>query len=286
MKYFFLAGHVQYARYLTHYLLEMQSESKADIVCRHHNGYWNAVSADQFGEQTAIKIGKGALKGMTLSAELVSEWIDAFPITVHVTNRMDYIYSDTPDQSKQEKHKEELKHRRILDAHDRSLIDAEVEKYPHPLEDSRPHLYNPVTGLIAPDDVNVANSMVIGEKMQSKYIASLPDGFYNPISSPIKTMYALKKKTKGNVRPVIDLENIFLRLLMIGQKRQMELGPLFAYELCAVPSSLIDEHGCLRKSNKSGLVKRLGVLETLPIAPEILIVDVSQLFYHMVVPQI
>ena len=284
MKYFFLAGHVQYARYLTHYLLEIQSESKADIVCHHHNGYWNAVSADQFGEQTAIKIGKGALKGMTLSAELVSEWIDAFPITVHVTNRMDYIYSDTPDQSKQEKHKEELKHRRILDAHDRSLIDAEVEKYPHPLEDSRPHLYNPVTGLIAPDDVNVANSMVIGEKMQSKYIASLPDGFYNPISSPIKTMYALKKKTKGNVRPVIDLENIFLRLLMIGQKRQMELGPLFAYELCAVPSSLIDEHGCLRKSKKSGLVKRLGVLETLPIAPEILIVDVSQLFYHMVWP--
>ena len=92
------------------------------------------------------------------------------------------------------------------------------------------------------------------------------------------------ENTPCNVRPVIDLENIFLRLLMIGQKRQMELGPLFAYELCAVPSSLIDEHGCLRKSNKSGLVKHLGVLETLPIAPEILIVDVSQLFYHMVWP--
>ncbi len=120
--------------------------------------------------------------------------------------------------------------------------------------------------------------------MQSNYIANLPDGFYNPINSPIKTMYALKRKTKGNVRPVIDLENIFLRLLMIGQKRQMELGPLFAYELCAVPSSLINELGCLRKSNKSGLVKRLGVLETSPIAPEILIVDVSQLFYHIVWP--
>ena len=48
----------------------------------------------------------------------------------------------------------------------------------------------------------------------------------------------------------------------------MELGPLFAYELSAVPP-LIDGHGCLRKSNKSDLAKRLGVLETLPIAPEI-----------------
>ncbi len=71
---------------------------------------------------------------------------------------------------------------------------------------------------------------------------------------------------------------------MIGQKRQMELGPLFAYELCAVPSSLINELGCLRKSNKSRLVKRLGVLETSPIAPDILIVDISQLFYHIVWP--
>ena len=66
-------------------------EDKVDLVCRHHDGYWNAVSADQFGEQTAIKIGKGSLKGMTLYAELVSEWIDSFPITAHVSNRMDHI---------------------------------------------------------------------------------------------------------------------------------------------------------------------------------------------------
>lgn len=291
MKYFFLAGHVQYARYLTQYLLEMRAlnaEAKADLshlVCRHHDGYWNAVSSDQFGEQTAIKIGKGALKGMTLSSELVCEWIDAFPITVHVSDCMDYIYYYTPGQSARKQHKEELRHRRVLDACDRGLIDAEVERYPHPLEDNRPYLYNPISGQIAANDVNVADSIAIGVKMERKYIASLPDGFYNPISSPIKTMSALKKKVKGNkVRPQIDLESIFLRLLMIGQQRKMELEPLFAYELCAVPSSLIDEHGCLRKSNKSALVKRLGVLETLPIAADIVIIDVSQLFYHIVWP--
>ena len=150
-----------------------------------------------------------------------------------------------------------------------------MEKYHHPLEDSCPHLYNPVTGLITPDDVKVADCMVIGKKMQSNYIGSLPYGFYNPISSPIKTMCALKKKAKGNVRPVIYLENIFLWLLMIGQKLQMELGHLFAYELCAVPSSLIDEHGCmlqvklsnvrassLCKSNKSGLVTSRCALDS------------------------
>ena len=78
MKYFFLTGHVQYARYITQYLIKMHghTEDNDDLVCVHHYGYWNAVSLDQFDEQTAIRI-----KGMPLSADLVSEWINAFPIT-------------------------------------------------------------------------------------------------------------------------------------------------------------------------------------------------------------
>ena len=58
----------------------------------------------------------------------------------------------------------------------------------------------------------------------------------------------------------------------------MELGPLFAYVLFAVPSSLIGEHGCLHKANKLGLVKHLGVLEILSTHADIVIVDVSPLF--------
>jgi hypothetical protein len=294
LKYFFIAGHVQYARYLSQYLLEINAlpqEARSDLlsgafVCRHHEGYWNAVSGDQFGEQTAIKIGKGALKGMTLSPEFVAEWIDAFPITVHVADRVDSMYSSDPcGPFAQKQHTEELKHRRTLDADDRSRIDVEVEKYPHPLEDSHPQLYNPVTGEVASNEVNVADSFDIGEQMSSKFISGLPDGFFDPISTPIKTMNILRKHFKGDkVMPVIDLENIFLRLLLIGQRRQIDLESLFSYELCSVPPSLIDEHGCLRKGNKSMLVKRLSVVDISPAAAEILIVDISQLFYQIVWP--
>ena len=99
-------------------------------------------------------------------------------------------------------------------------------------------------------------------------------------------MSLLKKQIKGKgVRPVIDLESIFLHLLMIRQQRDIRLEHLFAYELCAVPPSLIDEHGCLRKGNKSDLVKHLGAPETHPSTPETIIVDVSQLFYHIAWPQ-
>ena len=103
---------------------------------------------------------------MTLSAELVCEWIDAFPVTVNVSDRVGHIYFDNhTGQFAPKQHKEELRHRRVIDADDRRLIDAEVEKYPHPLEDHRHHLYNPVTGQIASAVVNVADSMVIGEQM-------------------------------------------------------------------------------------------------------------------------
>ena len=195
MKYFFLAGHVQYTRYITQYLMEMRAhtEDNVDLVCRHHDGYWNAVSSDQFGEQTAIRIGKGALKGMALSAELVSEWINAFLITCTVSDHLDSIHSDSePGCLSQKIHKEEMKYRRALDSKDRNLIFAEFDKYPHPLEDNRPHLFNPVTGQIASTDINVADSIVIGEKMEREFIASLPGGFYKPISSPIKTMCVFK----------------------------------------------------------------------------------------------
>jgi len=94
-----------------------------DLVCRHHNGFWNSVSADQFGEQTAIRRAKGSLKGMNLSPELVSEWIDLLPITAHVLNRMDHIYNDSmPTDSSMKPHKEELNRHHSLDAYNRNLI--------------------------------------------------------------------------------------------------------------------------------------------------------------------
>ena len=89
---------------------------------------------------------------------------------------------------------EELRHRRVIDAADRCLIAVAADKYSHQLEHQRPHLYNPVTGLIATSDENVADFMVLGEMVESKYIASLPSD--NSISSPINTMSILKTQPK------------------------------------------------------------------------------------------
>ena len=55
LPYFFSAGHVHYARYISWHLLEMRhclpAAAQADLitgahVCRHHEGSWNSVSGD------------------------------------------------------------------------------------------------------------------------------------------------------------------------------------------------------------------------------------------------
>jgi len=48
--------------------------------------------------------------------------------------------------------------------------------------------------------------------------------------------------------------------------------------------SIIDDNGCLRKGNKSVLVQQLGIPVCNPQPPDVVIVDASQLIYHVVWP--
>ena len=112
---------------------------------------------------------------------------------------------------------------------------------------------------MAPAVVTVSDALSLGTLMVTDFRKSLPAGFHAKLSSPVKTMEKLKHGIKIGDQVVFDLESIFLRLLLVGQQREMELLPIFGYELCAVPPSLVDEYGCLRKGNKAILMHRLGV---------------------------
>ena len=97
-------------------------------------------------------------------------------------------------------------------------------------------------------------------------------------------MEKLKHGIKIGDQVVFDLESLLLRLLLVGQQREMELLPIFGCELCAVPKSLVDEYGSLRKGNKAVLMHRLGVKQCQLQRPDVVIVDAQQLLYHAVWP--
>ena len=108
LPYFFVAGHHNYACYVTYHLLEMRyllplmAEAELILgafVCRHQEGIWNGVIFYLFGEQIAIWIGKAGLKGMTLFLEMVAERIDSFPITAYISDTMEHLYAVSADAS-------------------------------------------------------------------------------------------------------------------------------------------------------------------------------------------
>ena len=91
-----------------------------------------------------------------------------------------------------------------------------------------------------------------------------------------------KRVVKVGDKRAYDMETIIDRLLKVGEKRLLQLAPIFQYELCTIPPSLTDEYGCLRKRNKSIIDNRLGLKQISAPAPDIVVVDMQNMLYHIV----
>ena len=98
-------------------------------------------------------------------------------------------------------------------------------------------------------------------------------------SQKFKTMETMKKVIQVGEKMIYDMEALFSRLLIVGQTRNISLSSVFEFELCGVPSSIIDEFGLLRKGSKANLVKKLGILSRNVSTPDEVIVDAGQLLF-------
>ena len=302
LPYFFAAGHHNYARNLSWYMRQMEHlphRAKEDLlagahVCRPSHG-GTTVPADQFGEQTYIKRGKGSggMKGISTSPEQVALWVNSFSVCAHIDIAMEHMYNEAEEEQKphgevdgEEKnmHKEEGEGRRRLDEADRKKIAVELEKYSHPLNDQQPGVYNICNGQVAPDTVNVQNALAIGSEQSRQFSTSLSSEFHKTIKKKVKTMELLKKAVTVKGKAIYDIETLFSRQLVVGQQRSIDIADVFQFELSPVPPDLIDEYGCLRKGDKAVLVKCLSVSAMTPCAPNVVLVDAGQLLYHVVWP--
>ncbi|KAJ8349304.1 hypothetical protein SKAU_G00244340 [Synaphobranchus kaupii] len=265
-RYFFAAGHHHYSRWITWHLRDMQhlpATAKDDLlagshVCRHSDG-----------------------------AAAVAVWIQFFDICSHLSMSLDEIYDNAEALDKTMKpnrHKEEVKGWRELDAEDRAKILRVLWENSHPLTTETTTLQHIINSQVADRKVNVQDALKIRQDMSTLFSSSLPRGFHAAISKKVVTMKFKTKGVKVNGKIICDLEALFSQLLVVGSKRRMELSALFYYELGPVPASIIDEYGCLRKGNKSVIVQRLGILVPNPHPPDVVLIDASQLIYHVVWP--
>ena len=203
-------------------------------------------------------------------------WIQSFGICSYLSKSMDEICdnAETPDKTmKTNRHKEKGKAGREMDERDRAEILRVLQENSHPLTTETTTLYHIMNSQVADEKVNVQDALKIGQDMRTQFSSSLPGAFHAPISNKVVTM----KFTTKRVKVTCDLEALFARLLVVGSKRSMELSTLFDFKLSPV-------HGCLRKGIKSVIVQRLGILEANPPVPDDVLIDASQLIYHVVWP--
>ena len=78
-----------------------------------------------------------------------------------------------------------------------------------------------------------------------------------------------------NGKAIFDIDTIFARLLVVSQQRGVEVTDIFQYERSPVPPSVIDEFGCLRKGDKTVLVKCVEVPANIALSPDVVLVDAS-----------
>ena len=97
-------------------------------------------------------------------------------------------------------------------------------------------------------------------------------------------MELLKKAVTVKGKAIYDIETLFSRLLVVGQQCSIDIADVFQFELSLVPQGLINEYGCLRKGDKTVLVKSLSVSVMTPCAPNVVLVDAGHLLYHVVWP--
>ena len=72
-------------------------------------------------------------------------------------------------------------------------------------------------------------------------------------------MEIMNKTTKVGDSSIYDMEKLYACLLIVSQKRDVELSNLFEYELAPEPTALFDNYGDMRKGSKSVLVSKLAI---------------------------
>ena len=125
--------------------------------------------------------------------------------------------------------------------------------------------------------MNVHNAVSIGMKMAVDFQGSLPNGFHEPLRKQVTTMETLKKGCKVGNGFVYDMEKLYGRLLVVSQKRDINLKTLLSYELAPLPPALFDDYGGLWKGTKATLLHKLAVFVDRCNQPSIQIIDGNEM---------
>ena len=288
VPHFFSMDRTNYSRWLPVYLADMQKlhETAPEVYQEFMQGNhpvsrsgqpFSQVWTDMALEQSINLDSKtrGGIIGITQKPGTLERWFLTAHERAAITSATKGMCSIS-DSDRVGTHKEGGQKRVHRDEEDvQKLLTTIKERMANPFEiessadDGSIPLTNLATGVVMPPEaaVRLVNLESIGRQHLETFIKSRINSnevsFWEPLTRlNIKTFASLSKKTQAKstderMITVAADRDLFARLLIAANSRDIDLREVLSYELSTVPCSLAHNDGTLRKCTKAHLLSEL-----------------------------
>ena len=299
LPWMFAYDRINYSRYLSVYLLDMKSleekhpgvmsafQAGEFVVQRSNGSAFSQVPVDQTIEQTVNRDTKtkGGIIGFSVNKGAVQRWL----LTSHeraaiaqACREMAGLQPTDGDAAT----KEMGKSRRAADEKDVQKVLATINNWVNPFEPTdEVELYHLASGSTATTQIenDLLTAHQQGEEAMKSFFKTRLLSNEVPFHGPLKKLKLAnfssskvsKVKIAGKDTMIKADRDLFARLLVVAQRRSMNLSDLFQYSLGPLPWSLASADGSLAKTDKSKLLeiltKDIQLVEDVPPTSAIII---------------
>ena len=265
--------------------------SHGDFGVQHTTSHgFSQLPVDQTIEQTLNRNTKtkGDIIGFSLKKGAVQRWMLTAHARASFVDRCREMASSHP-QDEIKGHKESGSVRKRRDEEDVQKVMEVISQWRNPFE-TADDLVSLSSGSIASSALK-EDLLKAEEKGKSTLVSFVQDRLTSSAVGFFETLPRLKLGKFGEVKKTVNQggnsfvlradRNLFVRLLVIRQSRQIDLRDLLTHELGPVPWSLATYDGSLAKTNKSALAKLLEdgveILPNLTNASAVIVDAMAQL---------
>ena len=303
LPHFFAMDRQNYSRYLPVYLAYMQRlevthpEVYNEFAAGNHSisrtgQPFSQVSTDMAPEQSinADSKSSGGVIGISQSPSALERWFLTIHERASITSALKAMYGI--QDGEKASHKEAAPRRIKRDEEDVKKMMGCFSSglMTDPFTQDSDALLNIATGVVLPEDVaqNLVRSTEKGRQQMNSFVKerinSNAMGFWEPIPNmKIKTFSSANKeirvKSSDKLVTINADRDLFGRLLIVSNTRQICLKDVLSFELSPVPYSLANADGSLRKGAKCVLCplleKDVNVVQRLTASPNptVVIID-------------
>lgn len=207
-----------------------------------------------------MRYGHGNSGIIGIKPEILKTWALSLHVCGQFVGDITTMRENDKSSSNKTVHKKDSKARIAADKVDREEPRRRLETIINPLDsDSHPdNIVSVVTGQIAPQPVNVDETVDIGTKQLKEFKSKLHEGFYDTINMKVEIMAVMKKSIVVGDTKVYDTNFIYSRVIGLqDSSREERSASVMSYRitLSPVPTVRFDDSREMRTAKSKSELK-------------------------------